>query len=128
MKNETNKRVIKVRIWTPKPELVAGGVMSGIYPFGSCPYIDDNDVLLQFTGLIDGNGKEIYDGDILDDDMLRAVVFWCNREYGWRLKDADGECLSCTDGFPMGIVNGLFTVIGDVYRSPERVLYVPEVN
>lgn len=30
----------------------------------------------QFTGIIDGKGREIYDGDILEDDKLRYVVEW----------------------------------------------------
>ena len=46
----------------------------------------DNIVLMQFTGILDRYGKEIYDKDIIDcsvDDGELAIVEWDNDRHMW---------------------------------------------
>ncbi|TCU78883.1 putative phage protein (TIGR01671 family) [Bradyrhizobium sp. R2.2-H] len=81
--------------------------------------------IMQFTGLKDKNGKEIYEGDILEyarDNNLggmirevRAIEFKPN--LGYRLGGAQ------FDDNPGGYVGGLWNenilVIGNIYENPE---------
>jgi uncharacterized phage protein (TIGR01671 family) len=76
--------------------------------------------LMQFTGLLDKNGSEIYEGDLLRIDMEKfgvsdAVykVIW--EDDGWALKDLSDDTL------PAYIFHDKDRqeVIGNVYENPE---------
>ena len=81
----------------------------------------DKYTLMQYTGLKDKNGKEIYEGDILQINTDKPMVvnwsikfasFVLNRD-GWAFSHWFGE--SCEPGE--------CEVIGNIYETPELINY-----
>lgn len=73
---------------------------------------------MQFTGLLDKNSMEIYEGDIIKcDDMNEPNHVWHISEVKW---DEDYLCWTlyrqCED---CNIDGSLFEVIGNIYENPE---------
>jgi uncharacterized phage protein (TIGR01671 family) len=89
--------------------------------------------LMQYTGLKDKNGKEIYEGDLLSDDadgegewVLHRVI-WDADHAGFVIEvayDGKGNWQPIEDGIywqPRTKKGGLmdFEVIGNIYENPE---------
>lgn len=90
----------------------------------------DNTPVMQYTGLKDKNGREIYEGDMVNaielnidenfqftDDILSqrvAEVIWDGDLAGWALK---------ADSFPQGVIPMIhlnqFELLGNIYENPE---------
>lgn len=71
----------------------------------------DNVILMQFTGLLDRNGVEIYEGDIIKYyNFIEEVKFE-------NFSDGDGWSSSCILGYNTEFKDGI--IIGNIYENPE---------
>lgn len=68
--------------------------------------------LMQFTGLLDKNGKEIYEGDIIELDGYKYEILFIDGEYC-------GKSMLSEQLQMFEIVNG--EVIGNIYENPDLI-------
>ena len=103
-------REIKFRVWDNAREM-----FTAVNPFcgfdGNRLRADDGTrfILMQYTGLKDKNGKEIYEGDIVveteqDDSTLQRTVVWNESFGGWSLFNKSA-----------------YEIIGNIYENPELI-------
>lgn len=108
------KRIIKFRAWAGETMLEWENLKSLRYAIEN-----ENITVMQFTGQLDKNGKEVYDGDVLDDG---SFVVWRNdlssfaiRKSNWMYDHYFGE----------GVIAGQYEVIGNIYQNPELLTTNP---
>jgi hypothetical protein len=119
--NQADKRrEIKFRAWDEKRKsFVVDGFV--IYPDGKTEFpeggwdlhgYDDGLLLMQYTGLTDKNGVEIYEGDLLR-----------NTGEVWEVVFSSGEfkliCKSERGGNEIASMARFKKVIGNIYQNPE---------
>ncbi len=68
--------------------------------------------LMQFTGLKDKNGKEIYSGDYLKQEGLEVEVKWSEFDAGFIFEDDSGSHMNVTSGNSY-----VWEVIGNIYED-----------
>lgn len=131
------QREIKFRVWDKENKVWIdsfhirknGDVMFDLGGYGEDVSVLQNIVLVQYTGLNDKNGKEIYEGDYLKD----SEGFYFEVVFGKLPLDKSGDCV-CT--FQSYYAKGLgkwgqpahyeaeeiadwMEVVGNIYENPE---------
>lgn len=105
-------RDIKFRAWDKKFKKMVG--LKGVQDFFSIRSdglpSNDNYELMQYTGLKDKNGKEIYEGDIVKDKYGLKIVYFSKGAF--YLQDHDVL-------YWLHDYNFYIEVIGTIYENPE---------
>lgn len=132
-------REIKFKYWNKKTKkmLEPDGVTNARY-ITPLRYGIDFIIPLQFTGLKDKNGKEIYEGDIVErkyvDETslskaiyLKYVVLWCDLNHKWYFGQPRNR---------KGVIGGIYSggldgqelnkdwkqeIIGNIYENKELI-------
>lgn len=117
-------RAIKFRAWDKElKEMIYGDDYIGseqiacaleVIMHGGCDEWTEQIEIMQFTGLHDKNGKEIYEGDIVEHFNGVQVVEWCedNASFQMNLNDNVFDQELFWDGLKV-------EVIGNIYENPE---------
>ena len=73
---------------------------------------------MQFTGLLDKNGKEIYDDDLIQNETGRICkVKWCDAYSCWDAKPVNN--IGNAFGFNCEVWRHCIEVIGNIYENAE---------
>ena len=93
-------------------------------------YIQDfNQELMQFTGLKDKNGKEIYEGDIVKISNKSYKIEWNQLHCSWGLfglkggmeRDITADWINDDGTTPKRWEVKYYEVIGNIYENPELI-------
>ena len=111
-----NKEMLKVQELDFEPTFYGGRI--AIRPDQYNDYFDTEDmILMQYTGLHDKNGKEIYEGDIVGDSKIKWIVKWNKHRMGFSLYPTTKQLY---DEMPINVENKLgFKILGNIYDNPE---------
>ena len=122
-------RIIKFRVWVFESDIKKGYMLDIYEKFEKdcnsdyyLVYEDFRDledgrckncIPLQFTGLHDKNGKEIYEGDVLEDTLGRKKLVEYYKDGFWLNASLEGAewCLRQ--------VHSSSKIIGNIYENPE---------
>lgn len=116
------EREIKFRVWDNVDYMSKPFTLRDIQ--GNKTQFASNVVVMQFTGLKDKNGKEIYEGDIIVDTltgMESQVKFGRCKKFafnGWYVENEGMDYTSAINGDYDTNRNSQIEIIGNVFEHP----------
>lgn len=118
-------REIKFRSWAVKEKrfvrhnvhIDGDGCMSWAFGYECHPVMRDEYIIEQFTGLLDSNRKEIYEGDIIKIPEIIPVVV--SFRYGMFVQDTVGPTCSLIGFITEHSAFGSPVIIGNIHENPE---------
>lgn len=85
--------------------------------------VDENDVWLEYTGLKDKSGVEIWQGDIVRMNKKNYEMKWSDLLLGFQLKE-----LSDNPQKWVSFSTAKIEVIGNIYENPELLTLITYLN
>lgn len=97
------------------------GVLVGEHwEFGETNFMSfDEIVLMQSTGLFDKNGKEIFEGDIVDYKGRKAIIKWHGSYASFIYRFIDKPKERKAEWSPLYLAHLHVEIIGNIYENPE---------
>lgn len=111
-------RDIKFRAWHINDKEMLGHKDACLIPLftPSFRYRDGETVLMQFTGLKDKSGVEVYEGDVVKYLTHTTHVFWSPQDFGFVHYN---EVIGGYAGLSFFIGYKDFEVIGNIHQHPK---------
>jgi len=78
-------------------------------------------VLMQYTGLSDNNGKDIYEKDITEEG---SYTDWCDKCIGYQqfgMMEEGAFCHNCDGDYSLTDLVSELEVIGNIYENPDLI-------
>jgi uncharacterized phage protein (TIGR01671 family) len=129
------EREIKFRVWHKGEMFLTNAIMNasaryyirdaqGISPHADVYYEQADAPIMQFTGLLDKNGKEIYEGDIIkyfqpySNKWDTHIVLWDEKFAGFGMFEYNNEWCKESDWLKIKEIE----IIGNIYENPELII------
>ncbi len=103
-------REIKFRAWDNIGKMMMPEIRNLVLPHKE----EYGSILMQYTGLKDKNGKEIYDGDIL---KAQGIVAWNDVGHRWSAIDLNWN--DRREWHDLEYLTSPFEIIGNIYENTE---------
>ena len=124
-------RTIKFRAWDKerKEMLIGAGYSTGQLNNVTLNELEfpEDKVFMQFTGLFDKKGEEIYEGDIIvfEEQQVyqfgtsdKRIIEWQNGNFDW----VDSITKESVSGWTYGVRTSKYSIIiGNIYQNPELI-------
>lgn len=118
----------KFRAWMKQYEKMDNDIGEMYFEDGEFKYIGDDVhykrlpehiILMQSTGLKDKNGKEIFEGDILDYNGRKALVRWHGSYASFIYRFVDELQKRNSEWKPLYLAYMKCEIIGNIYENPD---------